>query len=64
MEAQKQTPGFVKVGSSQSAKKKTLSAWLAKRSKGYWLVLKRIFKDGNPVSLGAPTKTRIEEHVC
>ena len=31
---------------------------------GYRLVLKQIFKDGNPVGLGAPAKTRIEERVC
>ena len=64
MEAHKQTPGFVKVRSSQSAKKKTWSAWHGKWRLECWLVLMRIFKDGNPVSLGVPAKTRIEEHVC
>ena len=64
MEAQKQTPRFAKVRSSQFMKKKTSSAWLGKQRLGCWLVLKWIFKDGNPIGLGAPAKTRIEEHVC
>ena len=45
-------------------KKKTSSAWLGKLKLECWLVLMRIFKDGNLVGLGMPAKTRIKECVC
>ena len=56
--------GSVKVKPSRQKARKLLSVGLGKLKQECWLVLKRIFKDGNPVGLGVPTQTRIEDCIC
>ena len=61
MGAQKQTPGFIKVGSFRLVEKKISFVRLGKLKQECWLVLRQIFKDGNPVGLGTPSQIRIED---
>ena len=61
MEAQKPIPGSAKVKFSWSRRRKKSSVWLGRLKPECWLVRRRIFKDGNPVGLGAPSQIRIED---
>ena len=61
MEARKPIPGSAKVKFSQLKKRKISSVWHGRLRQECWLVLRRIFKDGNPVGLGAPSQIRIED---
>ena len=57
----KSPPGSIKVKPSKLKIKKLLFVRLGKLKQGCWLVLRWIFKDGNPVGLGAPSQIRIED---
>ena len=56
--------GSVKVRPSKQKARKPLSVGLGRLKLECWLVLKRIFKDGNPVGLGTPSQIRIKDCIC
>ena len=55
------TLGSVKVKLSKQKARKLSFVRLGKLRQECWLVLKRIFKDGNPVGLGVPSQIRIKD---
>ena len=61
MRTPKLKPGSAKVRLSKQKIKKPLFVGLGKLKQECWLVLRQIFKDGNPVGLGTPSQTRIED---
>ena len=64
MEALRIIPGSIRVKPSQRKRRSLSSIGLLQYKLGWRLVLKQIFKAGNPVSLGRPAKSRIEDCFC
>ena len=64
MGALKTMPGSVKFKPLQKKRRSPLSIGLLQCKLGWRLVLRQIFKAGNPISLGAPAKSRIKDCFC
>ena len=64
MEALISTLGSVKVKPSKQKARKKSFVRLGRLKLECWLVQRQIFKDGNPVGLGAPSQIRIEDCIC